>query len=249
MTKQTKEIAQAGMQGSLAGTVALVTGGSRGIGRAVALRLAALGADVAVCGRDRAALRETEAAVRAAGVRTFSCVADVTRSSDVQRLAAETQDALGPVAILVNNAGVGLFGPVHARSEEEWDRVLDTNLKGAFLVSRAIVPSMIGRKKGHIIQISSLAGRNTFAGGGIYCASKWGLHGLSGCMAEDLREYGIRVSLVCPGSVATDFSPKTNKDISKMLQPEDVAHVVEMLVTQAEQSFVSEVHLRPLHRP
>jgi NADP-dependent 3-hydroxy acid dehydrogenase YdfG len=127
--------------------------------------------------------------------------------------------------------------------------VLDTNLKSVFLVSRAVAPLMIRRGSGDIINISSLAGKNTFAGGGIYCASKWGLMGLSGCMAEDLREHGIRVSVICPGSVATEFSGKGHKDTSKVLQPEDVAHAVETIVTQGPGSFLSEMHLRPLLKP
>jgi 3-oxoacyl-[acyl-carrier protein] reductase len=111
---------------------------------------------------------------------------------------------------------------------------------------------MIQRGVGDIINISSLAGRNAFAGGGIYCASKWGLQGLSACMAEDLREHGIRVSIICPGSVATGFSSgstRSPKDPSKVLSPEDVAHAVEMIVTQSPQSFLSEIHLRPLRKP
>jgi NADP-dependent 3-hydroxy acid dehydrogenase YdfG len=117
-----------------------------------------------------------------------------------------------------------------------------------FLVSRAVVPSMIRRGGGDIVNIASLAGRNTFAGGGLYCASKWGVYGLSGCMAEDLREHGIRVSVVAPGSVATEFSGRGPKDASKVLKPEDVAHAVAMIVTQGPQSFVSEVQLRPLRK-
>lgn len=235
--------------GPLAGEVSLVTGGSRGIGLAVALRLAGLGSPVAVCGRDPAALEKAEVRLREAGAAVFCCAADVREARDVERLVRQTEQALGPLSVLVNNAGVGGFGAAHERSEAEWDCVLDTNLKGVFLVSRAVAPGMIARRKGHIINISSLAGKNTFAGGALYCASKWGLQGLSGCMAEDLREYGIRVSVICPGSVATEFSPRTGKDPAKLLQPEDVARVVELLVRQGECSFVSEVQLRPLHKP
>jgi NADP-dependent 3-hydroxy acid dehydrogenase YdfG len=108
---------------------------------------------------------------------------------------------------------------------------------------------MIARRRGDIVNISSLAGKNTFAGGGIYCASKWGLQGLAGCMAEDLRGFGIRVSLICPGSVATEFSGRTLKDPAKVLTPTDVAHAVSMLVLQGPQSFISEVQLRPVAKP
>jgi 3-oxoacyl-[acyl-carrier protein] reductase len=146
----------------------------------------------------------------------------------------------------VNNAGIGLFGPAHEKTEADWDRVLDTNLKSVFLVSRAVAPSMVRRGSGDIINISSLAGKNTFAGGGIYCASKWGVVGLSGCMAEDLREHGIRVSVICPGSVATGFSGRGTKDPSRALTPEDVAHAVEVIVTQGPRSFLSAIDLRPL---
>jgi len=233
----------------LAGSVALVTGASRGIGRAIALQLASMGASVAICGRDRAALEESVSALAKTPVSVHSQIADVTKLADVSDLVATTESTLGPITILVNNAGIGLFGPVHEKTEADWDRVLDTNLKSVFLVSRAVAPSMIRRGSGDIINISSLAGKNTFAGGGIYCASKWGILGLSGCMAEDLREHGIRVSVICPGSVATEFSGRSPKDPSKVLSPEDVAHAVEAIVTQGPHSFLSEMHLRPLRKP
>jgi 3-oxoacyl-[acyl-carrier protein] reductase len=236
----------------LLGAVALVTGGNRGIGRAIALRLAELGASVAICGRDAQALAATEAELKKSGSPLHSQLADVSHSADVTALVDKTQAALGPISILVNNAGIGLFGPAHEKTESDWDRVLNTNLKSVFLVSRAVTPVMIQRGAGDIINISSLAGRNAFAGGGIYCASKWGLQGLSACMAEDLREHGIRVSVICPGSVATGFSTGSSrgpKDPSKVLSPEDVAHAVEMIVTQSPQSFLSEVHVRPLRKP
>jgi 3-oxoacyl-[acyl-carrier protein] reductase len=233
----------------LAGGVALVTGGSRGIGRATAQRLALLGASVSICGRDRAALEESARGLAKIGASVHTQIADVTKPADVTDLVAGTETALGSITILVNNAGIGLFGPAHEKTEAEWDRVLDTNLKSVFLVSRAVATSMIRRGSGDIINISSLAGKNTFAGGGIYCASKWGMVGLSGCMAEDLREHGIRVSLICPGSVATEFSGRGPKDASKVLSPEDVAHAVEAIVTQGPRSFLSEIHLRPLRKP
>lgn len=229
--------------------VALVTGASRGIGRAIALRLASLGASVAICGRDKAALTATSSELERSGGRVYAQLADVTRSEDITSLVTNAEAALGPISILVNNAGIGLFGPAHERSEADWDLVMNTNLKSVFLVSRAVVPSMIRGGQGDIINISSLAGRNTFATGGLYCASKWGLQGLSGCMAEDLREYGIRVSVVCPGSVGTEFSGRGPKDASKVLTPDDVAYAVAMIVTQGPQSFLSEIHLRPVRKP
>ncbi len=231
----------------LQGKAALVTGGGRGIGKAVAMRLAQLGAEVGICGRNEQRLAETAATLRTIASRVHHQVADVSDAAQVHDLVSRTEEMLGPIAILVNNAGIGLFGPAHEKSEEEWDVVLNTNLKGVFLVSREVAPRMIRRKAGDIINISSLAGKNTFAGGGIYCASKWGLQGLTACMAEDLREHGIRVSVVCPGSVATEFSGKT-KDAGRALAVEDVAHAVEMMVRQGAGSFVSEVQLRPLRK-
>ena len=235
--------------GPLAGKIALVTGGNRGIGKAIALRLATLGAPVGICGRDAAALESTANELRATGVPVHWQRADVTKSSDVESLVHQTESALGGISFLVNNAGMGLFGPAHEKSEQEWDTLLNTNLKSLFLVSRAVIPGMIQRKTGDIINISSLAGKSTFAGGGLYCASKWAVQGLSGCMAEDLRGHGIRVSTVCPGSVHTEFSGRGPKDSTKVLSASDVAHAVAMIVTQGPQSFLSEVHLRPLVKP
>ena len=233
----------------LAGGVALVTGSSRGIGRAIAHRLAQLGAAVSLCGRNQQSLTRTAEELRSMGVSVQAQTADVTHAGEIASLVEATEKTLGPITILVNNAGMGDFGPIQEKTEQEWDLVLNTNLKSVFLVSRAVVPAMIRRGHGDIINISSLAGRNTFAGGGIYCASKWGLQGLSGCMAEDLRGHGIRVSVICPGSVATDFAGRAPKDPRKALTAEDVAHAVGMVAAQGPQSFISEVHVRPLAKP
>lgn len=233
----------------LAGRTALITGSSRGIGKAIAETLASLGAAISLCSRRELHLQTTAKELRESGARVLAQVADVANSSDVTRLVDRTESDLGPIDILVNNAGMGMFGAVQEKSVEDWDLVMSTNLKSVFLVSKQVALRMIPRKSGDIINISSLAGRNVFAGGGLYCASKWGLLGLTGCMAEDLRTHGIRVSAVCPGSVATEFSGRGAKDPTKVLTANDVAHAVAMIALQGPQSFISEVHLRPVAKP
>ncbi|HEX4004220.1 MAG TPA: SDR family NAD(P)-dependent oxidoreductase [Candidatus Acidoferrales bacterium] len=229
--------------------VALVTGASRGIGLAIARSLAGLGAKVALCARDPEQLEKAAAALKDTGAVAAAIPADVRNANDVARLVRKAEQSLGPIEILVNNAGIGIFAPIHEASEADWDSVLDTNLKAVFLMTRAVAPGMIQRHSGHIINIGSLSGKSAFPGGAVYCASKWGLLGLTQCAAEDLRPHGVRVSAVLPGSVATAFSPHAGKDISKMLQPADVAHAVETIVTQAPQSFISEVLIRPAQKP
>jgi 3-oxoacyl-[acyl-carrier protein] reductase len=233
----------------LSGQVALVTGSSRGIGLAIAQRLGRLGAAVGLCARHRDALEQACQSLAAEGISAVAIPADVTRADQVDRLVAETRSRLGEIDILVNNAGVGWFGPLHEATEADWDRVVDTNLKAPFLLLRTVAPGMIRRRRGHIIQIASLAAKNAFPGGGLYCASKWGLAGMTYSVAEDLRAFGIRASVVCPGSVLTEFSPHSGKDTNKMLKPGDVAHAVEMIVRQESQSFISEVLLRPTEKP
>ncbi len=234
---------------TLEGKVAVVTGASRGIGLAVARKLGGLGAKLSLCARSADKLQNVANELKSAGVEVVIVAADVTSPDDIRSLVEETKQAFGAIDILANNAGIGYFGPFYEANESNWDSVLDTNLKSVFLLSKAVAKGMIERRGGHIINIASLAGKNAFAGGAIYCASKWGLLGMTECMAEDLRTYGIRVSAICPGTVATDFSPHTGKDTSKMLQPEDIARVVESIVTQAPQSFISEVLLRPTQKP
>ena len=176
------------------GKVALITGASRGIGLAIAGSLAGLGAKVALCARDPKRLETAAAALKQAGASVVAIPADVRRADEIALLLRATEQSLGPIEILVNNAGIGYFAPVQEASEADWDSVLDTNLKAVFLLSSAVAPGMIERRVGHIINIGSLSGKSAFAGGAIYCASKWGLLGLTQCMAEDLRSYGVRVS-------------------------------------------------------
>jgi len=233
----------------LDGKVALITGASRGIGFAIARSLGRMGAKLSLCAKDPAKLEAAAKKLTGEGITAIWMAADVTQAEQIAALVQKTEQSLGPIEILINNAGIGYFAPVQDAVEAKWDAVLDTNLKSVFLATKAVAPGMIQRRSGHIINIASLAGKNAFAGGSIYCASKWGLVGMTQCMAEDLRPFGIRVSAVCPGTVATDFSPHAGKDPSKMLQSEDVAHAVEVIVTQAPQSFISEILLRPTQKP
>ncbi len=230
--------------------VALVTGGSRGIGAAIARKLAALGASVLIVGRDRSTRPAVEREISAAGGRVEACQYDVTSCGQISNLAAHVGKEYGRLDILVNNAGVGVFGsPLHEMKPDDWDRIINTNLRGVYYCIHAFAPMMIERQYGHIINISSIASKNAVPNAAAYVASKWGLNGLSISVAEELRNYGIRVSILCPGSTDTELRRQGQGDTAKMLQPDDVAHVVAMLVTQSRQSFASEIILRPTRKP
>jgi 3-oxoacyl-[acyl-carrier protein] reductase len=240
----------------LAGQVAIITGAGRGIGRAIALTLAELGASTVLCGRSRAALEQTANAIQASGgpnaEKSSVIECDVTDLQSVEALAERVERTFHRLDILVNNAGIGAAaGPLHQLAPGDWDRVLNTNLRGVYYCIRSLAPLMINSnaRSGHIINISSLAGKNALPNGAAYAASKWGLNGLTYSVAEELRVHNIRVSVICPGSVHTEFSPHPGKNAEKMLQAADVAHVVAMLVTQAPQSFASEILLRPTQKP
>jgi 3-oxoacyl-[acyl-carrier protein] reductase len=234
----------------LSGQVTVVTGAGRGIGAAIATQLSALGAATILCGRTAAPLEATAGRIASSGGKAEVVPCDVADLKSVDSVAQRVQNKFGRIDVLVNNAGIGGFGaPLHKLPPESWDHILNTNLRGVFYMIRAFAPMMIRAHSGHIINISSLAGKNPVPNGAAYSASKWGLNGLSYSVAEELRADNIRVSVICPGSVDTDLSPHAGKDKNKMLQPDDVAHVVAMLVTQAPQSFVSEVLLRPTQKP
>ena len=175
---------------------------------------------------------------------------DVTDLHSVEALAERVERTFHRIDILVNNAGIGgAGGPLHQLAPDNWDRVLNTNLRGVYYCIRSLAPLMIKARSGHILNISSLAGKNALPNGAAYAASKWGLNGLTYSVAEELRPHNIRVSVICPGSTNTEFSPHEGMNAGKMLQASDVAHVVAMIVTQAPQSFASEILLRPTQKP
>jgi 3-oxoacyl-[acyl-carrier protein] reductase len=235
---------------ALAGQVAVVTGGGHGIGAAISQKLAKLGAFVVLAGRKVAHLEQTTKLITQGGGQAEFVQCDLTSLTSVEGVGRRVIDAHRRVDVLVNNAGVGNFStPLHELPVEEWDRILNTNLRGVFYTIRALAPLMIQQRSGHIINISSMAGKSPLPKGAAYSASKWGLNGLSYSVAEELRAHNVRVSVICPGSTETKLSPRAGRSSSHMLQPEDVAHVVEMLVTQEPRSFVSEVLLRPTIKP
>jgi 3-oxoacyl-[acyl-carrier protein] reductase len=233
---------------SIEGQVAVVTGAGRGIGRAIATELGRLGARVVLAARSRAELEET---ARAIGSSARVIPADVKRKEDLQKLFQQVTAALGPVDILVNAAGLGIFGPVTDFKDEDFETLIQTNLRGIFFACRFVLPSMIERKKGHIINIASIAGKVGSANRAVYCASKFGVVGFTESLAEEVRQHGIRAAVICPGSTDTRFSPSetSGKARDRMLRPADVAHAVRMIVTQEPNSFISEIIMRPTQKP
>lgn len=227
---------------------ALVTGGTRGIGRAIAAALIGDGHRVMITGRDRAGVDAAVAELGKSGAdRAAGYACDVRERGSVEALMAEMTSRFGGFDVLVNNAGIGRFVNVDSMSDEEWADVIGTNLSGPFYCSRAAVPFLKRAGGGWIINIASLAGRNSFAGGAAYCASKAGLIAFSEALMQEVRYDNIRVSVVMPGSVATDFShPRGgSNDDSWKLDPADVAQVVVDLIGHPARSLPSAVEIRP----
>ena len=223
--------------------VALVTGGSKGIGFAIAKALVSSGASVVITGRDRADLDRAQAEL---GSRALAVEADVRQPAEVQAAARAPVDRFGGLDVLVNNAGVGLFKNATDLSLAEWQTVIETNLTGVFCCCHAAIPHLRHRGGGWIINISSLAGKNPFAGGTAYCASKAGLNAFSEALMQEVRYDNIRVTCVMPGSVATGFSGRSSADRPDWkIQPDDVGQLVIDLLRIPTRSLPSRIELRP----
>lgn len=230
------------MSGRLEGRVAVVTGGAKGIGRAVAARLADEGAKVVVSGRDGAALEAFAEELAAQGREVVAAPGDVAKPADVEALAAKTLEAFGRADVLVNNAGVVKDGLVLRMSEADWDVVLDTNLKGAFLCTREFTRPMMKQRWGRIVNVSSVIGLIGNAGQANYAASKAGLLGLTKAVAKELASRHITVNAVAPGFIETAMTETLNDEVRKALlgqiplgrlgSPEDVAHAVAFLCSE-----------------
>ena len=233
------------MATSLNGKRALVTGGTRGIGRAIVEQLLEAGAHVVLCGRGDSDWAEAE--LRGAGFQNvYVTGCDVSIPEHVAGLFQFADAKLGGLDILINNVGIGIFKPTAELTIEDWRRTLDVNLSGTFFCSREALARMCGNGGGYIVNLSSLAGKNPFAGGAAYNASKFGMNGFSEAMMLDHRQEDIRVTYIMPGSVDTDFSPRSaGKGANWKIAPQDVADMVLAVLKMPARTLVSRVEIRP----
>ena len=225
--------------------VVLVTGAGRGIGRALAHAFAAEGARVALQGKTKKNLEKVQRELKALGARTVVLPGDVSDEGTVSRCVAAAEQELGPIDVLVNNAGIFATGPIDKIDAIVFDRVIEVNLRGPFLMSRAVLPGMKSRRRGHIVNIASTAGRRGFPGGGAYCASKFGLAGLTEAMRYDVRAFDVRVTCVFPSSVATDLAREHDAGLNeaRAIQPEDVASAVVALVKMDDRALATSLEI------
>lgn len=239
------------MTQDLQGKTAVVTGGSKGIGYAIADALAAAGCNVMISARHE---DEVQHAARTISDRHPGTVAgmvcDVRKHEEVRQMIAAAVARFGGLDVLVNNAGVGKFGPMGELTPDDWHQVIETNLDGVFYCCHEAIPHLRKRDDSWIINIASLAGKNPFAGGAAYNASKFALVGFSEALMLDVRQLGIRVNYIMPGSVATHFNDHTpNADDAWKIQPEDVAELVMTLVRFPSRSLPSRIEIRPTKPP
>lgn len=227
--------------------VILITGATRGIGHAIAENLAD-SYPLILTGRNADQLNALKKKLNEAGGRVEAIPADLTAPQEIKALVDGAVRAMGRIDCLINNAGMGIFGRVDELREEDFRTVMELNLMAPFLLTRGVLPDMIARKSGQIINISSVAGLNGFKGGGAYAASKFGLNGFTESLREDVKEFGIAVTAVCPGGVRTEFggSPASVRDF--VLEPEDVAHTVRYLVDESETANTKLIELKPRRR-
>jgi 3-oxoacyl-[acyl-carrier protein] reductase len=229
-------------------TTALVTGATEGIGRAIAFALGAAGHQVGVCARTPANVDRLLQDLATSGITAAGIACDVGDPAQVSALVAHVTQRLGPVDVLVNNAGIGVLKPFAELSLAEWDAIIATNLRSLYLVTSAVLPGMRARKRGDVINISSLAGKRGFPGGTAYSASKHAVMGFSESLNLEVRKDGVRVVAVCPGSVDTKIIQAQTlfeKDPNKILKPEDVAAMVLAVLQLPRRAAVTEFEIRP----
>jgi 3-oxoacyl-[acyl-carrier protein] reductase len=230
----------------IAGKTAIVTGGTRGIGYAIARMLVERGAMVVICARSQQGVDQAVESLRQqTGKSALGWACDVSNEDDIAALFAKVDAACPKLDILVNNAGIGIFRPVGEMTPEQWRATIDTNLTGVFYFTHLAIERFKRAGGGFVVNLSSLAGRNPFAGGAAYNASKFGLNGFTEALMLDHRNDNVRVCSVMPGSVATDFGGPGGSGSSWKIQPDDIAEVVRMVLEMPERTMVSRVEIRP----
>jgi len=231
---------------TLTNKIALVTGAGKGIGRAVALALAHEGVHVGLLARTDSDLQELAAEIAKLGVKSFSVVADVADRAAVEAAVAQVQQELGPIDILLNNAGIGTFGKFLELEPAQWEHIIQVNLMGTYYVTRAVLPGMIARQAGDIINISSTAGQRGAAGTSAYSASKFAVLGLTESLMQEVRKHNIRVSALTPSTVATPLALANNLtdgNPDKVMQPEDLAEFIVSQLKLNRRIFIKEAGL------
>jgi short-subunit dehydrogenase len=235
---------------TLEGKVALVTGAGRGIGKAVALSLARSGCRIVLASRTRDQLEQVKSDIRAQGGQALSIATDLTKDDEIQRLIEESQAAWQRVDFLINNAGWGKRAPVIRARVEDWDQTFRLNLRAPMMLAKMLLPAMIARGEGAVINIGSVSGKTGEANGAAYSASKFGLIGFTQSLYEEVREYGIKVSVILPGFVNTPLIPETRQlDRGKMIQADDIALAVQYILTSPGTSCPVEITIRPQKSP
>ena len=228
---------------------AFITGASRGIGKAIATRVAAKGYNLVLLARNAQALAEVVELCESQNVKVVSLAGELADEQYMDSAIKLGVDTFACIDVLINNAGAASRQAVQDADLSAWRDILDVNFNAVVYLSRQILPSMIERKSGAVVNISSISGRNTHAEGAIYCASKHALNGFSGCMYEDVRDYGIKVSTIMPGFVETGLTSELKLKASHMLQPDDVADAVEFVLSASTTCCPTEIVLRPQLRP
>lgn len=233
-------------QKKLLDRVIWITGASRGLGRAMALALAAEGAKVIVSARDLTTIQKVAQEIADEKGQAFAIPCDVQNSDEINYLVATVKQTWGAIDILINNAGIGIFHKIIDTTETEWDALMATNLRGAFLCTKAVLSEMIARKSGHIINVVSVAGKQAYYNCGGYCASKFGLYGFTEVLRQETRKYGIHVTALLPGATDTAIWSEANVDHTLMMDTTDVAKIVVSICAFNEKAMIEEVVLRPI---